>query len=240
MKIAVYGDSFASMRLSNETSQPTWISMLVQDLGATHVDWYGRGGSSTYFSYQNIVNTADRYDRIVWAVTNPRRYPVAVPLAEHYLGWVPNGFLIDKADPDIRSDLRSWYRMSDTDFMTTAHELMVRRVMDLMPTAILIPCFKHSLSQALQKTLGWGKWCLNDICSMFLQHYFGRDQIHTLNESMLEQHNMVHHMPIDWHEIVADYVYQVVTGNGRPWALRINQMPALKYPLNTYMEYDQS
>ena len=231
MKIAVYGDSFASMRLSNETSQPTWISMLVQDLGATHVDWYGRGGSSTYFSYQNIVNTADQYDRIVWAVTNPTRYPVAVPMAAHHLGWVPNDLLIDQADPDIRSDLLAWYRMSDTGFMETAQELMVQRVMDLMPTAILIPCFEHSLSPAQQRTTGWGNWFLSRFNQMFMRHYFNRSNL----EPRKEQHNMVHHIPIDWHQAVADCVLHAITQDRPPFMPRLDQLPRLEHPLDTYL-----
>ena len=242
MKIAVYGDSFVEMMAPKQTDQPTWISMLVQDLGATHVDWYGQGGSSTYFSYQKILDTADQYDRIIWAVTEPVRYPVRVPRIQPnpHLGWISTPDIVGYADPDIRSALEGWYKMNDPDFMKTVQQLMIQEVLKLYPTTVLIPCFSQSLPRAVRKSTGWGEWCLQDICHMFTQHYFGRNRIRTLTEPMSEQHNMVHHMPIDWHEIVADYVYQVVTGNGRLWTLRINQMPALKYPLNTYMEYDQS
>ena len=50
-----------------------------------------------------------------------------------------------------------------------------------------------------------------------------------------ERHNMVQHMPIEWHETVADLVYQSITQGRPPQMPRIDQLPALTHDISTYV-----
>jgi len=62
MKIAIYGDSFGSMRPINKTlnSKLPWFDLL-QKYG--HVTNYAVGGSSLYYSYQMFLEHKNKYDK---------------------------------------------------------------------------------------------------------------------------------------------------------------------------------
>ena len=238
MKIAVYGDSYVDngFDYGNKLSsiRHTWISMLAQDLGATAaVTWHGKGGSSTYWSYQQILARKEPVDRIIWAVSSPDRYPVQVPWADYRMKFVPNVNLIPLVHSDFQQDLESWYKMSDPTFMKTAQELMVDHVATLWPTIIIIPCFENSLTPEQQSRFGWGEFHLTKFNRLFMQHYFGCNKL--LQPLQEERRNMVQHIPIEWHETVADLVYQSITQGRLPQMPRIDQLPALTHHLSTYV-----
>ena len=233
MKIAVYGDSFVEMRGKEYTSRLTWISQLAQNLGATHVDWFGESGSASYFSYRKILATADRYDRIIWAVTDPTRYPVRVPMSNKRLEWA-GLHQIDSVDPVIRKDFESWYKMNDLGFMETAQDLMVQHVLELYPTAVLIPCFPNSFNSQYRAQSGWGNFDLASVYMLFCNHYLKKSN----SSKVVDFENMLHHMPIDWHKTVSNIVFEFITRGQTP-GVTFDQFPTLQYPLDTYIKIDQ-
>ena len=237
MKIAVYGDSFVDQTNANKSNRSTWISQLVEQLGAaTSVEWYGQDGSSTYYSYEKIMNTADQYDQIIWAVGSPTRYPVRVPKANKRLGWVGGVTQqqINSADPDIRDDIKSWYKMNDRGFMETAQHLMVQHVLTLYPTARLIPCFSNSFNSQYRAQSGWGDFDLASVYMLFCNHYLKKSNLPLSDDS----ENMLQHMPIDWHKTVSDIVFEFITRGQTP-SVSFDLFPPLQYPLDTYIRIDQ-
>ena len=89
MKIAIYGDSYGSMRPVNKTLNPklAWFDLL-QNYG--HVINYAVGGSSLYYSYKMFLEHNNKYDKNIILGSLPARL-YAPNLAWHHI----NNSIID-------------------------------------------------------------------------------------------------------------------------------------------------
>ena len=72
MKIAIYGDSYGSMRPVNKTLNPKlpWFDLLMQYYEVTN---YAVGGSSLYYSYQMFLEHKNKYDKNIILGSLPAR-----------------------------------------------------------------------------------------------------------------------------------------------------------------------
>lgn len=77
MKIAIYGDSFAdpnvcNFHLTTNGVNVGWPDLLKQKY---EVDVFARGGTSVYYSYDNFKKTHQNYDKVIFLLTDSRRWP---------------------------------------------------------------------------------------------------------------------------------------------------------------------
>lgn len=76
MKVAIYGDSFAdplvgNLELTRNGVNVGWPELLKEKYT---VDVYARGGSSVYYSYNNFLETHHKYDKVIFVITESRRW----------------------------------------------------------------------------------------------------------------------------------------------------------------------
>ena len=206
MKFAIYGDSFAESSFhfdpKPELDRLAWTTLLAQRLGATSIDYYALGGSSFFYSYQRMQDTADQYDRAIVTVSEPNRY--TKELAGHRFTGPP---LPNSRYPGVNfltlRHLMGWFYSLDHDFMDTAQELMIRDIESRWPRTVIVPSFNTSFipSRAAQ----WNNFSLTDIS----------EEAHRLlglegSQSHHERHSatgVLCHMPVEWHSTVADLIY---------------------------------
>lgn len=206
MKFAIYGDSFAesSFHLDRrpQLDSAAWTTLLALRLGATSIDYHALGGSSFFYSHQQMLATADGYDRSIIAVSEPDRYTKSI--AGHRFTSPPP----DHAQyPGVSSltlrNLMGWFASLDHDFMDTAQELMIRDIESRWPNTVIVPSFSNSFIPT--RAAAWHNFSLLDINQRALQQLRLRG-----NQTAREIHSttgIVCHMPLEWHGAVAHLIY---------------------------------
>jgi len=210
MKFAIYGDSFAeSSDLDNPNARLNrlaWTTLLAQRLGATSIDYHALGGTSFFYSYQKIMESAHNYDRIIVAVSEPFRYTKKIK--DRFFSGPP---LPSQRYPDItNTTLRSligWFDVMDYDFMHTAQELMMRDIESRWPTAILVPSFPQSFTG--ERAARWHNFSLLDINMIMLKQLrlpldHGRLEIRSSTGIMC-------HIPVEWQSAVANTIFKFLS-----------------------------
>jgi hypothetical protein len=211
MKFAIYGDSFAESsplyRPDPQLDQLSWATQLAQLNGATHCDYYAVSGSSFFYSYQKMLDTADQYQGIIVAVSDPNRY-TREEHGHHFTGY------IREITPDLKqrgfsklrqNQINGWFASFDLEFMSTAQRLMVQDVQQRWPHAMIVPCFGNSFSGPLAEQ--WQNFNLFNITQIALQQmgmsyqYPGYDEINGVT-------GMMCHMPVEWQRPVAEMLDQ--------------------------------
>lgn len=169
MRLGIFGDSYASGGIDNESS---WLNMLVKLLkqelrGKTlSVECHGQGGSSLYFSYNNFLKLKDKYDTIIFVVTEPHRYPVAfIPEGStnvHYISNHTHAEQIKETYKDTLSEnqkkflqsIQGWFNASNERYNEDLHELMLKDIESKHHNVLLYPCFINSFKIERFKKMG--------------------------------------------------------------------------------------
>ena len=164
MRIALYGDSYG---VSEEPLDTSWFSILSNRLDYP-IDNYSVSGSSLYGSYVKFLETYDRYDLIIFLVTDPNRYPIEVDFSEA----VPKGLrhvsslgmidyirqdvnhLLSNLDIQLLNDVEGWYKASNEQFSKTVHHLLVEKIGSMHSNLIFYPCFPTSLDSEMMNDAG--------------------------------------------------------------------------------------
>ena len=231
MKYAIYGDSYADGNYAKNYNKHLWAAYLARQLGATAIDYYGRGASSFFYSYKKILATQhNNYDNIIVAVTEPTRYTVSVP------NW--NGTLVDitgignlaQLKPDLRSQLMGWFASLDIDLMETAQELMIQHILELYPKAILVPCFHYSFTPARRTASGWDDFCLCAIGHEGVKAAGLEGTGHVNERGGID--GILGHIPADWHPAVAKMIKDHVVNAVKPYmppGLQLRHPPSNYY-----------
>jgi hypothetical protein len=213
MKFAIYGDSYAAASAANKPDPKlnslAWTTVLAQRLGATTIDYYAQSGTSFFYSYQKIMDTARQYDRIIVAVTQSTRYTKSIN-GYYFVSPVHVNHAKDYGlDYHTVSKLNAWFGMSDIEFMDTAQELMIRAVESHSPGAVLVPSFPQSFTGT--RADRWHNFGLCNINSIMRDqlslHYVGwRPGVHPTYEIRNET-GILCHIPVEWQSATADIVY---------------------------------
>lgn len=149
MKIGIFGDSFASLKL-NPT--PTWVDILSKKYDITN---HSVSGSNLYYSVEQIKKFHLEYDKIVLVVTEPGRLQIS--------DWIPvdsksNQFVTGRFDSKYLNNLTSnpyeihtWSAanqyftyLQNNNYDVYIHNLMVKELKEIRPDIILIPAFLNS------------------------------------------------------------------------------------------------
>jgi hypothetical protein len=143
MKIGLYGDSFTE---SHHQAKPfAWYNLLAKKLGGVIYNFdkheegisYGKGASSTFWSYKNFLRHHEKHELNIFIASDPMKFPQLVPIFGPDAGAVPISGMRSlewyKHDPMVTDEgremlkhLESWTLISDEEFMTTVHELVLQ------------------------------------------------------------------------------------------------------------------
>jgi len=169
MKLGVYGDSFGTSK--NPAIKTAWYNLLGEMLGAT-VETHAVGGSSVYYSYKRFLATHERYDVIVFMVSDPIRYTrdISEDFPDLFLKTapldnfrkmlpIPNQGMVSvireklikdgtmtKTQEKILDDLNGWFNSVDIEYNTDMVELMLSNIETIHSDVIFYPGFKFSMA----------------------------------------------------------------------------------------------
>ena len=148
MKIGVFGDSFAILKLN---LTPTWIEILSEKY---NINNHALSGSNLYYSIEEIKKHHEEYDKIILVVTEPGRLRVSnlIPLglSQQFI----NGPLDQKYSQ--RKELSKYEKLvweaanryfaclQDDEYDRYIHNLMLDEIKKIRPDIILIPAFINS------------------------------------------------------------------------------------------------
>ena len=225
LRMAIYGDSFGDagfikLEQGVRNIERWWTTLLAKKMNARVVDNYSAGRTPFIFSYKNFLNNYKKYDVNIVLVTDPCRYTKPISFSIDYIKNKPqyrgpniNTLESFRKEPKLTKEdiaqidnIINWHMVSDSDFMKTAHNLMIKEIMRLDPNTILVPCFADSMYDFLKSTK-----CLTD----FAMHQFkllgiDRDSIGRYSE----RHDVIAcHFTPEMNIAVADIIYErIVTG----------------------------
>lgn len=143
MKIGLYGDSFTE---SHHPAQHfAWYNQLATKLGGEvyNFEWnkpglsYGKGASSTFWSYKNFLKYHEKHDLNIFIASDPLKYPKLLPLFGYDQDQVPisglNSIEWYENDPRLTDEgqemllqVKHWLMISDEEFMSTVQELILQ------------------------------------------------------------------------------------------------------------------
>lgn len=196
MKIGIYGDSYVS---GLERNNQTWAHYLARLMGATDVSYHGLSGSSFYWTYQQILSTADQYDQIIVAVTEAMRFPVRVD------GCFVTGVscldqLTDISDR-TRQYLQGWFMISDLDYLYDMQNLMIRDIAHRFPNARFLACFHDSIKDQ--------EFYLAHV-NLLVKQQLDLTALDDAGDFLEETSGLLCHIPLEWHMPLAEYLYKFI------------------------------
>ena len=158
MKIGIFGDSFAED--DYDESSHGWAWHVSKNLPKAHIDNYGKGASSIYFTYSKFLKEHTKYDRvIVFGTDVSRLYLPDMPThwrinhvcgpghfdegSESWLRWQETGtFNITNVPDEIREAITLYYKhIINYDQENKMRELMITDMQKLRPDMLYFDCF---------------------------------------------------------------------------------------------------
>lgn len=240
MKVAVYGDSFATGNPDHKDSW--WPSLLAKYLQATSYENFAAPGSPLFFSYQNFLKNHHRFDINIVVVTNSIRYTRRFITEKDDYGFIPGLNTVDQMKDWYPEDieqiklLEGWFMSLDIEFMDAMQELMLQDMEKRCSNLVLIPSFGNSFSDDRRERMGIGDNELNRFNTIQLKS-FGIDRDDpTWRENM---HTVSCHMTKETNNLVALAVYSQLKFNYTKWQYPKfikHALPREHYYINTTKE----
>ena len=149
MKIAIYGDSFATGFHVNKHF--AWYNILAKKLGGTVFNEQGEegygiawGGRATYLSYKNFLKYYKNYDFNIFIAGDPYRHTKEYIWEDrlYYVSninsieWALERKIINDVDADM---LKGWFLSSDINFLKDAQDLFLRDIKNKDSKCLIIP-----------------------------------------------------------------------------------------------------
>ena len=138
--MGIYGDSFAGSH--DESKHFAWYNLLAEKLNTTVYnyekntnDTYGYPASSTFFSYKKFIEYNDKHEYNIFIASAAGRYTKLVDLLREgvqvisgisSLEWYINDPNLKPGAKEQLERIRSWFLVSDDEYMHTAQELMLQ------------------------------------------------------------------------------------------------------------------
>lgn len=149
MRLGIFGDSFAYDRKNIDWS---WTNQFAEKLGTT-AENFGYPATSLFYSYRQFLLHRDKYDLIVFVVTEPQRYTKSLTIngvEDFYcnINDVENALQNSNLSSIDRKELEhlfGWYFMQDREFIITSQDLMISHMESVHDNIIFYPAFVDSL-----------------------------------------------------------------------------------------------
>ena len=155
--LGIFGDSFADPSHGHNNYPNDHVYSWVHLLTDTYqVEWYSRGGSSLFYSYEKFLEHHHKYSKIVFVVTEPGRLSenlikstigptemITIPnwqVAEYCLN--NKSRLIDPTEISRLKAMRDYYIHVDQHKSSLLFsELLVNKIREIRPDVLLINAF---------------------------------------------------------------------------------------------------
>ena len=158
MNIGIYGDSFAaSPILSAKSHRFAWFNLLAKKLGGKVYNYeteqegisYGLGASPTFYSYKKFLKFHRKHDLNIFMVSDPLKYSKLIEYKGELRpisGISTLEYLLQETDnastKDLLNDIKTWYMVSDQEFLVIVQELILQDMERRSPNIILIPVWR--------------------------------------------------------------------------------------------------
>ena len=148
MKIGVFGDSFCESQVGDNTVK--WWYQLTNC--GHEVQSFGESGSSIVYTAQKIKTMAEKFDFIIWAVTEPNRISIDInedPWTLHFTAGNYERYNNHRFKPETDSKLQiavDYHKyVSDAEQNTFISECIVKHFLNCYKNLMVIPCFYDPL-----------------------------------------------------------------------------------------------
>lgn len=155
-KIGIFGDSFgapSARHLYNGDAKIGmkyhWASLLANDIGAELVV-EAESGASLFFAYNKFIKNHMLYDTVIVTVTDCARYPEPIGGHTHIVNLDQINLIKSSMDPNLIPQLEiaaKWLEAAPHDYLINASDLMIEKIKQIRPDAILIPVCDSSCSE---------------------------------------------------------------------------------------------
>jgi hypothetical protein len=155
MKIGIFGDSFAddyTIWTQHFTDVgPSWIDVLrEQDI---LIENHAAGGSGLYYSYEKFICNFEKYDKIVFAVTNPGR--IYLSHNGNYGHWHSLSQVEMKLKQCVEYEekikltaVHDYFKyVKNEKYDNLVHDLMIEHMIEKHQCILMIPSFEYSRIQ---------------------------------------------------------------------------------------------
>ena len=151
MKIAIFGDSFGDDNrlwpVPYSGVGPSWIDYLRNQ--NIDIDNYSQGGSSLFYSYQKFISNYQKYDKIIFLITQQGR--ISVPMDGTVKDFNSSGMerhlkLCDNAGKKIiLNAINDYFKyVKNYTFDEIVHKLLIEDISKKHNDMLMIPCFLYS------------------------------------------------------------------------------------------------
>ena len=156
MKIAVYGDSFGSINLTNipddnEDRGKSWVQVLSEKYNITN---FSTGASSLFYSYEIFLQQNKNFDYNVFLITEPNRLTLSntndhlkhfnLSMLDLFSKVAENSNIVN--DKKIIDVLLGYYSyIHNQKYTDICHALMVNSIISINQNSLIIPCFPTSI-----------------------------------------------------------------------------------------------
>jgi len=157
MKIAVYGDSFGGINLTNipgdnEDRGKSWVQVLSEKYNVTN---FSAGGTSLFYSYEIFLQQNKNFDYNIFLITEPNRLTLNNVDNEHFKHF--NLAMLDVFskvtensntgnDKKVIDALLGYYSyIHNQKYIDICHALMVNSIININQNSLIIPCFPTSI-----------------------------------------------------------------------------------------------
>jgi hypothetical protein len=148
MKIGIFGDSFADEQNIFRPDNLSWANQIRES--GYDVDNYGKCASSLYYSYLQLKEHHEKYDKIIFTITGDGRLflehlPETMQHISH--GRIEN--LKNETNGEYLHVIKAieyyYAHLHNYSYAKTTHRLLLKECMAIRPDALFIPCFVESL-----------------------------------------------------------------------------------------------
>lgn len=197
MNIAIFGDSYAEKnRMSNQLS---WFELLEEH--GHQVTSFGEGGSSVVYSASLIEQHSDKFDFLIWAVTNPPRLSIQIDEKPNVLHFTQgnshsnNKFKSVETKNKINAVEQYFKYLLDFQDQELIASALVNYMMTKHSNLMIIPCFHDPLRLDFN---------LFVLCEKEINYYFPNWDLVEFFETYRDMRRC--HLSLENNKILADLI----------------------------------
>ena len=147
MRIGIFGDSFADEQNIFRSDNMSWANQI--RVSGYDVDNYGKCASSLYYSYLQLKEHHEKYDKVIFVATGEGRLyldhlPETLQHVSH--GRIENLKTETKGEyPQVVKAIEYYYtHLHNYSYARVTHQLLLKECIRIRPDALFIPCFLES------------------------------------------------------------------------------------------------
>ena len=173
MKIGVFGDSYCHDYDAMGAGNYSWYNVL-RSYGHD-VTTFGQAGASLLWSAKQLVQHHDKFDFIIWVITNPMRISIELdekPYAIHFTSTSAPAFTkflkLDSSKSKVHA-VEMWFKyLMDTDEQHLIAKALLHLYKNTYDNLLMVPAFCDSIYPYATDS---NMFNLYDLCAKEAKHY---------------------------------------------------------------------